>query len=374
MNPPDVTTSARVTFGISLYTGQSARGVVGPHYRDAVSLARDAEAAGFDMFWVSEHHGLDDGYLPAPLVLLGALATATSTIGLGAGVVIGPLCHPVRLAEEAVVVDNLSDGRLVLGLGAGYLPSEFAMFGVDPSRRGALLDEIVQILRLCWRGEPFTWHGDAFTLEGTRVTPAPIRRGGIPIWLGGYATGALRRAGRLADGHLVGRGDPDIVEASATAIRAAMGDNPRPFTFGLNVTIVLTDPGGHPRSALAGFAAQQLTYERLQAGTDVYAGRVESGHPNAATLAHGPIESYVHLHGSASEIVDGLAAVLDGLGDWPHVHVALRALFPEFDVGVQRERIDRLGADVLAPLRRHPAFLGSVPTTETRYSCSDTLS
>ena len=355
---------AQVSFGIGLYTGQQRPSERRHHYSDAVPLARAAEAAGFDVFWASEHHGLVDGYLPAPLVLLAAVAAATTTIELGAGVVVGPLCHPVRLAEEASVVDNLSGGRLLLGLGAGYLPHEFALYGVDPTQRGARLDELVQVLRRCWRAEPFSWHGEHFSFNDALVTPAPVRDGGIPIWLGGYAPGALDRAGRDADGHLVGRGDPDLVAASAARLRASLAGEYRPFTFGVNLSVVLTDPGGNAESALAGFATQQATYEQIQAGTDVYAGRI-GGQPVAdGGLALGAITRYVHHLGSAADLVDGLTAVLDGLAGWSRVHLALRALFPDEELGAQLERVERLGAEVVAPLRRHLTVSTPAPTNE----------
>jgi len=110
-----------VTFGLGLYTGQRASASTRPRYRDAIALARAAEEAGFDAFWVSEHHGMDDGYLPSPLALLAAIAAVTERITLGTGLVIAPLHHPLRIAEDAAVVDQVSGGRLVLGLGIGYV-------------------------------------------------------------------------------------------------------------------------------------------------------------------------------------------------------------------------------------------------------------
>lgn len=128
-------------FGVGLYTGQRAGG---GNYRDAVPLAVAAEEAGFDSFWVTEHHGLPDGYLPSPLTLLAALAPATSRIELGTGVLLAPLHHPLRIAEDAAVVDQLSGGRLILGLGIGYADHEYRSFGVDPATRGTRLGALVR--------------------------------------------------------------------------------------------------------------------------------------------------------------------------------------------------------------------------------------
>lgn len=360
-DPPGSDTPGEVTFGISLYTGQHAPGSTGQWYGEAAALAEASEAAGFDTFWVSEHHGFSDGYLPSPLTLLAAIAERTTAIRLGTGLLLGPLRHPVKLAEDACVVDQLSRGRLVLGLGAGYHLAEFDMLGVDAAGRGRRLTETVEILRRCWQGERFSYHGTVHSLDGVRVSPTPFRAGGIPIWLGGYAPAALERAARLADGHLVGRGDPEIVQASADLVQRALQGDPRPFTFGLNVTVVLTDPGGHPASALEGFAYQQRTYERMQQGTDVYAGRITTdadGSDAAAAaggLALGTIDRYVHAHGSGEDLVEALLGYVRRLSGWPQLHVALRALFPERDPRHQQERIARLGADVLGPLRRRLA-------------------
>ena len=101
--------------GLGLFTGQlppaSAR-TFAEEYADILALSRDAEAAGFDSVWVSEHHGAADGYLPALTVMLGALAAVTSRVELGMGVVLGPFQHPLRFAEDCAVVDNLAGAEL----------------------------------------------------------------------------------------------------------------------------------------------------------------------------------------------------------------------------------------------------------------------
>ncbi|GAY07189.1 LLM class flavin-dependent oxidoreductase [Pseudonocardia sp. N23] len=326
----------RLSVGIGLYTGQ------GSDYRDAVPLAVAAEDAGFDSFWVTEHHGLPDGYLPSPLTLLAALAPATSRIELGTGLVLAPLQHPLRLAEDAVVVDRLSGGRLVLGLGLGYAEHEYRAFGVDPSSRGTRLTALVDALRDAWTGLPFS--SPALELRDVRVTPTPTRP--VPIWLGGYAATAVTRAGRIADGHLVGRGAPHIVDAASAQLAAVRDPADPSFTRAVNVTCVLDAPGGGAASARAGFTAQQLVYESIQAGRPVYAGLV--GDPSgSAGLALGDIDSYVQVAGDVDAVVAGLRAVLHGLRDWANVHLVLRVLFPEPDPDVQLTRLATFGEQVL---------------------------
>ena len=120
-------------FGIGLFTGQIPAGssrTFAQEYRETLELVCLAESLGFDSAWVSEHHGSSDGYLPSLLPMLAAFAAVTERIELGTGIVLTPFHEPLRLAEDAAVVDQLSGGRLILGLGLGWREEEFRMFGV----------------------------------------------------------------------------------------------------------------------------------------------------------------------------------------------------------------------------------------------------
>ncbi|HEY4281090.1 MAG TPA: LLM class flavin-dependent oxidoreductase [Conexibacter sp.] len=163
-------------------------------YAAAVEQTVLAEQQGYEWVNVTEHHVSADGYLPAIFALLGAMAAVTRTIRLSTGMLIITLHEPVRVAEEAAVVDILSGGRLTLGIAAGYRAVEFQAMSVDLDTRGPRFRESIEILDLAWSGEPFSYSGRVFDLPEVVVRPTPVQRPGIPLWLGGTNDAALRRA------------------------------------------------------------------------------------------------------------------------------------------------------------------------------------
>lgn len=161
----------------------------------ALDMCQWADERGAMALTVSEHHGSDDGYLPSPLVMAAAIAARTSSAMITVAALVAPFHDPLRVAEDAAVVDLVSGGRLVLIVGGGYLPSEFEMFGVPLSERPKRVRETFSTLRAAWTGEPFEYRG-----RTVRVTPRPTNPGGPMMLMGGTSEGAARRAARIADG------------------------------------------------------------------------------------------------------------------------------------------------------------------------------
>jgi alkanesulfonate monooxygenase SsuD/methylene tetrahydromethanopterin reductase-like flavin-dependent oxidoreductase (luciferase family) len=161
-------------------------------YGFTLELCEEAEHLGVHSIWLTEHHLFDDGYLPQTLTYAAAVAARTKTVRIGTGILIAPLHLAPEIAEQVAVVDILSNGRVDLGLGAGYRVPEFELFGADIDRRYTTTDGRARELREIWA-------------EG-RVTPTPIQER-LPIWLGYQGPKGARRAGRLGEGLLSANGE-----------------------------------------------------------------------------------------------------------------------------------------------------------------------
>jgi probable F420-dependent oxidoreductase len=182
---------------------------------EVIAEAQLAESCGFDSCFFGEHHQDKDGFLPSPLIVATAVAARTRTLRVGTSVILLPLHHPVHVAEDVITLDLVSKGRVVLGVGIGYQPADFNAFAVPMEDRLARFEESVEILRLCWAGEPFSFRGKHYTFEDVRVTPRPFQKSGPPLWIGASVPAAARRAGRIADGFV---GTPSTGMANATAL------------------------------------------------------------------------------------------------------------------------------------------------------------
>jgi alkanesulfonate monooxygenase SsuD/methylene tetrahydromethanopterin reductase-like flavin-dependent oxidoreductase (luciferase family) len=172
-------------------------------YDETVRLAVDAERLGFTSVWTTEHHFVDDGYMPSLLPVAAAIAARTERIQIGTALLLAPLHDPVRLAEDAATVDVLSRGRLVLGLGLGWRREEFEGLRIPLDQRRTRLLDCIAILRQAW-GEGLVTGTSRTPYPGVSVRPKPYRPGGPPIWIGAFAERPVRRAGRIADGYMAG--------------------------------------------------------------------------------------------------------------------------------------------------------------------------
>jgi len=153
-------------------------------YGSFLELCEEVEHVGLDSIWLTEHHGFDDDYLPSPLTVLAAVAARTRRVRLGTGIVVAPLHAAAEIAEQVAVVDLLSGGRVDLGIGAGYRPPEFELYGADIAHRYRDNDARAGQIRALW--------------ASGAVTPAPVQER-LPIWMGYLGPKGARRAGRLGE-------------------------------------------------------------------------------------------------------------------------------------------------------------------------------
>ena len=161
-------------------------------YATTIEMCEWAESRGGVAAVLSQHHGVEDGYLPSPIPLAAAIAARTVSMPVNVAALLLGLYEPVKLAEDLAVVDLISRGRVSYIVGIGYRAEEFAMFGVDRRQRAALVEQRIILLRRLWSGEQVEIDG-----RQVRVTPQPYTPGGPPLAYGGGTEAAARRAARL---------------------------------------------------------------------------------------------------------------------------------------------------------------------------------
>lgn len=210
-------------------------------YAETMEQIEWAETAGFESVFLSEHHATDEGYIGSLFPALAAIAARTTTIRLGTAVILAPFQQPIRFAEDAAFVDQLSEGRLELGLALGYRRKEFEVFGVPRKERGTRTEELVEVARLAWTGEPFSYEGSHWNFSDVVVTPPPYQPGGPPLWIGGASETAARRAGRLGCHFMPDAYMPHEHYAIYRQELAAAGHDPVAFGTAINPTIYVCD-------------------------------------------------------------------------------------------------------------------------------------
>jgi probable F420-dependent oxidoreductase len=206
----------------------------------AIASARLAEELGFESLWTVEHVVVPSGYqseypyddsgkmaggaetfnLTDPLIWLAFVAAATERIKLGTGVLILPQRNPVIEAKSIATIDVLSGGRMLLGVGVGWLREEYDAIGVPFGERGRRMDDCIATMRALWTSEKASVHNDHFSFDDCISRPSPVN-GTVPIIVGGESDAAARRAGRLGDGYMPASRDLDHVAASIATMRRA---------------------------------------------------------------------------------------------------------------------------------------------------------
>jgi probable F420-dependent oxidoreductase len=341
-----------VQIGIGLFTAQVPPGskrTFTQEYREILDMVRLAETLGFDSAWVSEHHGSGDGYMPSLLPTLAAMAAATDRISLGTGILLAPFHHPLRLAEDAVTVDLISGGRLILGLGLAWREEEFRMFGIPMSERVRRTVETIDVLRLAWTGDRFSYQGKVFSFDRVKITPAPERTGTVPIWLGGSTEPAMLRAGRIADGYIRTRGGGvdrmrEAFQIVETGARAA-GKDPSSMPMAqLQNTFVWED--GDAWEIAGRYVPNQL---------GIYGGWAAAGDtPEKGFLLAPPNEETMRTltpTGDAHQVIHALRPIIEAFAGRRDFHLIVRLHYPGMDFDTASRSIELFGERVLPSLK-----------------------
>jgi alkanesulfonate monooxygenase SsuD/methylene tetrahydromethanopterin reductase-like flavin-dependent oxidoreductase (luciferase family) len=335
--------SAGVTFGLGMISAQHDprdHRSDADIYADLLDLCAVAEADGLDAVWLSEHHFVDDGYMPSLLPTAAAIAARTTRIAVATGVIVAPLHEPLRLAEDAATVDLISGGRLVLGLGAGYRAEEFAGFGRSGTELGAALDTTIDVLRAGWSGSPVRLGERPPVL----VTPRPAAADGPPIWIGARTPPGIRRTAQRADGLLAARVDPGALAAQVGRLDdelTAAGRERDQVAVGVHCPVFAWTSAAE---------AWRLVEPPLHYSEWKYADMVGqpygtrpdgAGAPSTPPALTDPTRAKLRvgaLVGTVAEVADGIAAYAAAAGRHPF-HFIARLYWPGLDPALTREAL-----------------------------------
>ncbi len=220
--------------------------------RTNVDMAKAAEDMGFDSVWASDHvvipekrAGLFTEYFYDPFVLLAYIASETSKIQIGTSVAILPYRNPVVTAKMAATLDILSGGRLVFGVGPGWMREEFEALGVPYESRGRMTDEYIEIMKTLWEKDDPEYKGEFFSFSDVRFDPKPVQKPRPPVWIAGSSERAMRRAALSGDGwQPTGVSPEDVAEGMAKIKSYAeeTGRDPGGITFSVRNRVKILEP------------------------------------------------------------------------------------------------------------------------------------
>ena len=307
-------------------------------YSATVEQAVLADKLGFDHIWFSEHHFLEDGYLPAFQPLAGAIAARTTQIRISNDIALLPLYHPVRLAEELAVLDHISNGRMEFGIGMGYVPKEFEAFGVPLKNRVSMTDEAIEILRLAWKDEPFSFKGKRYELSNINVYPKPVQPLGPPLWIAAMKEPGALRAARFETNLLPQGRREDVLDPWRNELKA-QGKDPDDYRVGIIRSVYVTDDKERDWPVIREAERFRMgVYNTFMAETpDEYGWGSGDGIPQNVII------------GTPSEVISQLKAFIDAYGI---TDIATSGLPPGIDPEFMAANLERLAREVIPELSR----------------------
>ncbi len=288
----------------------------------------------------------------SPLLVLAWLGARTTRIRLGTLVLAAPLHDPVRLAEDVLMLDHATRGRVVLGLGTAHMPPDFELFGRPRDQRWQTTDELLDVLQACWSGAPFVYDGDVFKRRG-HVTPAPYTTPHPPVWIGAHGPRGLERAARRADAWVC---DPErhieVVSGLADRYRAAATRAGRPARVALFREAWIGDSAAECE---ANWAPHAMRVHRLYFNVGVYTREFEPWVDEIHTREDFTLERLApgrFLYGDGAQV---RATATDWLSRTGAEYLAVRMRHPTGPSHTDTLiAIERFGREVIGPLGAAP--------------------
>lgn len=315
--------NAKVEVGVLLPTREAVMSGA-TSARPILELAERAEALGFDSVWVGDSLTARPRF--EAITVMAAVAARTRRVKIGTAVLLSHLRHPVVLAHQIANLDILAEGRIILGVGVGAkgpgAVQESAAVGVPFEKRLGIWEEGVVLMRRLWREPSVTFAGRHFRIEDVVLSPRPVQPGGPPVWLGGAAEGAMRRAGRHGDGWMPISPTPAAFAATYTKVQAyarEAGRDPAAIRPALYTTVNINSDPAAAQQEMRAFIENyyKMPFERLAANQG-------------------------HFMGTADEVAGDLAAF---------VAAGVRTMILRFGGPDQRTQLERCAREVLPRLR-----------------------
>ena len=297
-----------------------------------------ADELGYDSIWLTEHHFVEDGYTPSPVPLMAAIAARTRRVEISTDILILPLYHPVKLAEDIATIDILSRGRVMLGVGSGYRDEEFAAFGTSRRERASRMEEGVAVLRGCWGERPISFAGRHYRLDAIDVVPKPVQKPHPPLWMAATAEPAARRAARLGL-HLLPQADRTGGYDAWVDELQRHDMKPDEFRVGLIKSWFLSDSGR--QDPLWEVIRERERYRGSTYAPWLAAGYVRPG-PGAVPIDQG------YMIGSASEVIQQIDGLTKSL---PVTDIMGWGTPPGIEPTEMNARIERFAREVIPHFR-----------------------
>jgi alkanesulfonate monooxygenase SsuD/methylene tetrahydromethanopterin reductase-like flavin-dependent oxidoreductase (luciferase family) len=311
-------------------------------YAAMLAQVEAAEALGFDSIWLTEHHFTDDGYLPAMMPAAAAIAARTRRVTIGTYVLLAPFQHPLKLAEDAAVVDVISNGRLRLGIGQGYRQEEFDGFGVARAERMGRTLETIEILKRAWTGERFSHEGRYYRFRDVRVLPTPASRPYPELLWGAGAPKAIRRAAAM-DLSFACVGGRREIGIYLDALKAA-GKDPARYSIVNSRVVYIADSEGEAWNDARGALMYQA--ELYGKWLSAAAGTTDQSkvliRPDPERLRR------TSILGPPAQVRDRIAEVLESA---PMTELIVVTQLPGLDPAKAHRSLERFGREVLPALK-----------------------